>query len=316
MDTSGAEISVGRHIVNKDVSALLHFLGQLSRLYRARFLRPLWQKHTDHNDDPWDALAIFVEGYAFSGKKSDSEYAHAVCEVIRELEDSGTKLTDTAAAGKAWTRFIELVDDSSLSYTDNPMCPRGTEYQRKYRGRQKTVSTARYSVVEFIGLLSSRGEPANIVEYVRANLEHDNVGALHEALCGIDGINGIGERTASLFLRDVATLYDIAPTKERHLLQPVDVWVRHVAAPLMAVEGSDEEVAAWMLEEASRADTSPEAVNQGMWYFGSQVAGSRYRARRALEDIATARTLVDEHVEALSLEVVAWAQARATLQTP
>ena len=38
---------------------------------------------------------------------------------------------------------------------------------------------------------------------------------------------------------------------------------------LMNLEPVDEEIAKWIVEEATKDNVTPEAVSQGMWYFGS-----------------------------------------------
>jgi hypothetical protein len=299
--------------MTKDTSDPLRFLAQVSRLYRGRFVEPLWRKYGDHGNNNWDAIGIFLEGYAYAREGAGNDAKHAASDTVQRLKESGTKSAGPDAAQQAWEIFSGLLKDSAPTYTDNPMCPKGTEYQRKYRGGWREAKTSRLSALELMTTLASEGEPANIIAYARQGLEHGSVSEVYHALCGDGGISGIRGEIASLFLRDVASYYEISPSKERHLLQPVDVWVKHVATGLMKAEGSDEEVAAWIVKQAAKGGSVPEAVNQGMWYFGSQVAGSQYRASHALDDLGYARDLVDQHVEALSLEVIAWAQVRVTL---
>jgi len=47
------------------VFEVLGFLAAIGNLYRARCLNPLWSCHQYHEQDPWDSIALFLEGYAF-----------------------------------------------------------------------------------------------------------------------------------------------------------------------------------------------------------------------------------------------------------
>ena len=298
----------------KDAATSLHFFSELGRVYRARFLRPLWSKYPDPETDEYGALALFLESYAFARQGVNNEFVHAACDTVRKLREKGAKLARPRTAERAWKIFSGLLDDSSSNCADNPLCPKGTKYRRKYRGGRRQVETSQFSVLEMLRQLASRGGPANIVDYARGNLEQDEVVAAYEGLCGDGGINGVGGRIASFFLREIAASYDLSPARDRHLLQPVDVWVRQLSAKLIGRRTPDQEVAKWVVAQAFGNGVSPEAVNQGMWYFGSQVAQSQYRASIAMNDLGYAKALVDEHIGTLSSEVVAWANTRVRLQ--
>jgi hypothetical protein len=73
--------------------------------------------------------------------------------------------------------------------------------------------------------------------------------------------------------------FSIEPLHDRELLQPVDICA-HSAAP--------------------------EAANQGLWYFASQIASSEVKLRRALADDEYARALVERYVDNLGDAVAAW----------
>lgn len=125
----------------------------------------------------------------------------------------------------------------------------------------------------------------------------------------MSNVNGVGPKIVSLFLRDVAIYYGIAVTSLRDRLQPIDVHVRRITLSLMQVVGADDHVdaiAPWIVSESQAAGVSPELVNAGMWYFGSQIAGSEYRTLRALKDLPDARALVDKHVANLRQEASDW----------
>jgi hypothetical protein len=298
----------------KDTSTILQFLARLSYLYEERFLKPLWNKYSNRESDDWDALIIFLEGYAFARQGAPNDFIHAACDAIQQLREGRVTLADRNVASKAWTAFSTLLNNSDLNYANNPLCPKGTEYVRKFKGASRMARTSQLSAIEFLGTLALKGGAANIIMYAKQNLERDNLRGVHQALSGRDGINGIGGKIASFFLRDVAGFYHIGPSKDRYMLQPIDVWIRNMSTQLIGVQKSDKEVARWIVREAARSGINPEAVNQGMWYYGSQVGGSGYRVARALNDLGYAKALLDEHIEALRSALLAWEQMQVTIE--
>lgn len=121
------------------------------------------------------------------------------------------------------------------------------------------------------------------------------------------GSAGIGPKITPFFLRDAATWFEIAPTRNRELLQPVDMWARRYVTRIAgdAVRGTDSQVANWICANS----TAPEAFNQGLWYLGSQIAASDVKLHRALDDDEYARDLVEHYVSPLHDAVTAWRPA-------
>ena len=123
-----------------------------------------------------------------------------------------------------------------------------------------------------------------------------------DAWSRLDRIRGIGPKIASFFLRDLAIKYNVQVSKDRHLLQPVDVWIRRLVWLLNDRKMEDEQVARWIAGKCPE----PELANQGFWYFGAQIAGSDWRLQRCLADLAYARSLCEQHVATLSATATAW----------
>ena len=57
--------------------------------------------------------------------------------------------------------------------------------------------------------------------------------------------------------------------------------------------------------KVSFSNVLPEAINQGMWYFSSQIADSEYRLSEALDDFGYAKVLLQEYIEAIRQEATA-----------
>jgi hypothetical protein len=131
-----------------------------------------------------------------------------------------------------------------------------------------------------------------------------NAQLVHQEL---QSISGVGPKIASFFMRDVACRYDCFPaaTQERYLLQPVDVWVRRVAESLgaPAVFADPRPAASFIVEQSLDAGITPERVNQGMWYFSAEVAGTEYYLSKLFADplgISRARKDLCNHLHSLA----------------
>jgi len=282
-----------------ELSEKFQLFAELGTLFEARFMRPLWQKYPSRETDDWEAVGLFLSGYAFERQGAKPDYRHIASDVINELARQRAFLKNEGTSQMAWTLFCRYSDEAKLNYANNPLCPQSTSYMRK------TGSAATYneSIIEFLHRLSTAEFPSNIVVFAKNGLHLDSTKETHIL---IQKINGIGSKIASLFLRDVAVMCNLSPAKDRHLLQPVDVWVKRVFQKLTGQEVENEQdvevVQRWILEGAMREGVSPEAVNEGIWYFSSQIADSNYRLSKALDNLEYARGLLVEYFGAIQQE--------------
>jgi len=285
--------------VSEDSSQFFQLFAQLGTLFQARFLKPLWQKYSSRDTDDWEAVGLFLTGYAFERQGAKPDYRHVADDVVSELVRQGCPLVHPTTVEKTWEMFRKYSSEVKLNYANNPLCPQATHYTRK-TGPATTYSK---SLIEFLQDFSASGLPPNIVVFARAGLQLDRTANIHHA---IQDINGIGPKIASLFLRDIAVMYKVFPTKDRHLLQPVDVWVKRAFEKLTHHHNPDiETIQRGIIKEAARVGVLPEAVNQGMWYFSSQIADSEYRLSKALDDLGYARALLQGYIGAVRQEATA-----------
>jgi len=291
------------------IAKYFKFFAMLGDLFEARFLRPLWQRYPSRESDDWEAIGLFLDGYAFARQGARPDYSHVAVDVVQELARQGYHLTDKKTAHLAWYNFSSKLNDQKLNHANNPLCPCETSYERKHKGNTFQTVTNKKSVIEFIADTVVTGLPPNIVVLARDGLELDSVKGVHSK---IREINGIDSKIASLFLRDVAIFYDMLcfkDRKDRCLLQPVDIWVRRTYEKLMqqgnTSEKDTDKIREWILQESLQVGVRPEAVNEGIWYFSSQVAGSEYRMSNALNDLGYAEALLDQYIQAMRREVLA-----------
>jgi hypothetical protein len=283
--------------------------ARLGNSYKARFLLPTWRRCAPEKDG-WNALAMFLEHYGFERQGARPDYKHAARDAVMECKQAGHSLTDSDIGQYVWTWFKQLLGSKNLNEGRNPLCPKGTLYQTK-RGSDQT---GKLSAIEWFSSLAQSGAIPNIVLFMKMKMDTDEVNEGFTLLCGSGGINGIGPKIASLFLRDIAIFYGLIPKRDRYRLQPVDVWVRRISMALMGRKASDMEIAHWIVKECQSMNIGAEAVNDGMWYFGSQIAASAYRLDRAVKDLGYAKALVNEHTE--TLRQAASSLTKPSIKTP
>jgi hypothetical protein len=256
----------------------------LSELYVLRYMQPVWEANAGFESDPWLSLRLFLQMYAFERQGRSPDYSFAAVDAIDENRSAPL---ERASIRSVWNSFRRRLRD--LNYANNPLCPKGTKYSRNYRKQKRSTKVTKLSVVQFAIKLERP-----LVKWARDCLEHNIPSQAHGQLCSI---NGVGNKIASFFLRDVASTFRLAPTCDRHLLQPIDIWVRFVVHRLCKTDKLDDtECANWIVAKSSK----PECMNQGIWYFCANVAqSSRYMVSRALQEPRLFDELVNRHLDEL-----------------
>jgi len=270
-------------VSERPANALLCF-ENTGQLYDARILGPALHRYAGADRDPRAALALFVSFYAYERQGSSPNYARAAVDALMQSPE----LSPLAV----WREYKRLLRSVKLNAANNPLSPKGTPFARK-GGERKTWQP---SIIEFA---ASAPDRRNLTVWAREQLASGRIREAHSDLCGV---NGLGPKIASFFLRDVATMHGLEPDRDRQLLQPVDVWVRRLAK-LTCGRGelpTDSACAEAMVDASLAAGASPERVNQGMWYFASQVCGSsEYVAERIIREGSIWQS-VEDHVQRLA----------------
>jgi len=276
------------------IGEYLHFFRHdVSCFFKEFLLNPLWDKYNNHTDNIWDSLAVFLEAYAFEHQQRKPDYLHASVDALFAYREQGGDLNQNDAARNIWELFTGLLNNQGLNEQNNPLCPQGTDYQRRdgriYRTNQRSV----------IQLVSNNTDIQNnsLTAYLKDKIVGD---CINEAWGLLKSIQGVNSKIASLFLRDITYIMgiDLNEKQNRHQLQPIDIWVRRTVKTLTNNQQmSDLDIAKWIFNKSQENAVTPELVNMGIWYFGAQVATSEYRLTKALNDINYANTLFAEHRE-------------------
>ena len=136
----------------------------------------------------------------------------------------------------------------------------------------------RKMVVEVLNFIfnSLQGYERNIVKYTIELIEN---GKIKEVFDTLDNIYGIGDKTASFYLRDVILVYGL----ERELTlddfqycQPLDTWIRQVTARLGIIEEKWDiskdiyKIKNAIITKCRANKVSPLLFNAGAWMTGSK----------------------------------------------
>ena len=253
----------------------LEFFERLSCIYRAQMMDPWWRWYSEE-PGPQRALALFAGQYAYERQGRARSYPHAAYFAIEK--------TPALDAGEIWRAFLGELEGARPNTKLNPL--------------YHTVARCNCVCCTFAG------DNGGVVDVIEAARREVAAGRVHYAFDRLDRVRGVGPKIASFFLRDVAVRFKIEPFQDRELLQPIDVWVRRYVMRLTeaAAPSSDPLAAQWICANSA----APEAANQGLWYFASQIASSEVKLRRALADDEYARVLVERYVDNLGDAVAAW----------
>lgn len=260
---------------SRKTAELVGLFERVGVLYIGRMMGPTWdQTSPSGTPNARQALALFVGSYAFEYQGAAPNFGPAAYRAIRSQKGS----LDPASV---WREFCSRIDGGA-----NP------RHNVLYH-QPRSCTCVLCSVCE-------DGRPRNLVTQTRDRLLTDEAARCFKELTAI---RGIGPKLASFFLRDVALRFDVMPTSDRDLLQPVDLWIRRFVRRLDS-NGSlgDSSVARWIVDHADR----PERVNAGMWYFGAQIAPQRLIYDDAFANPGYADELVEQHVARLAGAVAMW----------
>jgi len=275
------------------VQQWLQFFEQISCFHREMLMRPLWDKHPTHAIDVWASLAIFLEGYAFERQGRRPDYFHAAVDALFYCKQQHNSNLTQRVVSCVWQQFSQLLNNQNLNPQNNPLCPKGTNYTKRYKQTNKSYITQKPSVIEVA--LSNIPRNFTFTTYLQDQINRNN--SIQLAFNSLKSIWGIGDKIASFYLRDLVDVMNISlnNTQYRYLLQPIDIWVERTVKILAANQGMNKnQVAKWIVNTSIQYNINPEQVNMGIWFFCSTIVGSEYRLNIALTNLSNAQNLVSD----------------------
>ena len=279
---------------------LMNLLSQFEKLSRFGYWEDArWNKA---KEDPWASLRLLLSDYAFEHQGVSQDYSPAAVDTIDEINSSSLS-EDIASV--VWDSFKKKLKPKGLNEMNNSLCPKGEKYERKDGDKRTPRTTKKVSIIQF----AAKRKELPIVAWAYAMMEGEK---LKDAYAELQKINGIGPKIASLFLRDLAVYFKLEPKENRRFLQPVDTWIRFVVQAISDNPKADDGECAQFIVDNSKA---PERVNQGIWYFCSDMAdSSQYVVGQNLKDPNYFKGRVEKYIESLERDAEIAKKARAILE--
>ncbi len=285
--------------MRSDATTILKQFEAASAIYRAHMMDPSWEAFRAWEADAWDGLGIFLGEYAFEHQGRSPDFPAAAVQVIESLKGDSWSLGDRNAPGEAWRRFgnrlPQRTGEPRLNEGGNPLAPQSSQYEIQRKKMIVKRQTKKKSAIEV-----AADQPLSFPCTVGDLMARGDASAAHAL---VKAVNGINDKIASFFLRDVACKTGINVPRNRHVLQPIDIWVRRSARIAFDEPALDAapftEVARKVVDECEKTRVNAEHVNQGMWYFGAVVCRSEIKLMQALDDADEFRATLVAYGQAL-----------------
>lgn len=260
----------------------LQFFEQVSCFFRERYMLPRWRKYSNHITDIWDSLTIFLEGYAFERQGRRPDYPPAAIDALFYYKKQNNGNIRQSTADDIWQYFTQLLNNRGLNPKMNPLYPRQSPREKP-------------SIIEVV--LSCRIVRQNLTftTYFRNQINQNS--NIQNAFNLVKSIRGVGNKIASLYLRDLVDVMNIIlnNVQNRYLLQPIDIWVERTVKILANNQGMNQnQIANWIVNISARYNINPERVNMGMWFLDSNLVLSEYKLMAVLKNLNNAQDLVND----------------------
>ena len=212
----------------------------------------------DDQEDVWINALIHFCNYAFERAGSPAFYQKAAKEAFEQNKGwlKNRSYWSEGIEQKLWKTFRDECNKNGLeNYNEknNPMSPSDGE---------------QISMVHFAWYET---ENQSIAKWATYCIENDNLESAFEKL---KKIRGVGNKIASFYLRDIYLLSENTNKnlKNRHLLQPIDVWTRRAAQCLLPDQNAtDEKCAKFLIDYEDKYEMSYGTSNIAFWVLGSQI---------------------------------------------
>jgi hypothetical protein len=267
-----------------EIQQWIDFFERIGEVYYRTNLLPQWKKYEECKE-PWQAIAFFLEGYAFERQGTNPGFAHAAVDAVDAVKKNSGQLCgsfNNDLENNIWINYQERLGNKGINPKRCPLNPDESGEQRSIFARLREAGAT------------------NLVLHTICLLRSD-VRRAHDF---ISSIRGLGPKIASYYLRDIKEVCSITTNDLRYLLQPIDIWIWRT---VHIMQGQKEfprlgQVAAGEIESAAQFvvncshNHNPERVNMGMWYFAAMVCESEYRHGELLLDLEPAKKAWNEYV--------------------
>lgn len=280
----------------------------IGNAFLAKYVKPEYEEIIGmgrrNNWEEWKTGLLFFVGYSFERQGRPPDWAHIAKDII---EEKLRKINNINVLNeediwerfrKKWTKLgkFDGKTEDKIGFNErlNPLA-----VKKQIRGRDKGTSDKKqelFSVIEFIKE-KLKDYDYDIVKFAKRKLAE---GKVKEAWEELKKIQGVGDKIASFFLRDVAVVFEKEielnniESKERKYLQPIDIWVKRCCNYLYKLESKAFNDTVKILDyqhyvveccmDNRMYIINPEKVNMGMWLFSSQIVGNHYKLSKIFEE--------------------------------
>jgi len=218
-----------------------------------------------------DALMHFCN-YAFERAGSPSIYRKSAKEAFRVNRDwlENRERWSIDIENKIFETFIQVCKDN---------------YLENYNLKNNPMSSSNGGQLSMIRFAWYETENNSIASWAATCINNDDLSIAFEKL---RKIRGVGSKISSFYLRDIYILSGNTNRniRDRHLIQPIDVWTRRAARCFLNdQDASDEKCATFLTEYEDNIGMLSGSLNIALWVLGSQIAEDEKTFIEFVQDI-------------------------------
>jgi hypothetical protein len=255
--------------MEKELKRVVQTVNSLSLLYWQPSEFQSQARIRSLGEDWRQAFNWFLSSYAFERQGRSPHYSTAAVKAVELYKE---ELPNQDFEKEIWQNFCNCggfsTDGKGANTKNNPLFP-----------SKNQIESASGLIV------SLENYDFNIVKWASSLAISDDIELAWNKLVKI---RGIGNKIASLFLRDIVYAFEINEDKIKGkvYLQPIDVWTERgakaLAQFLSRTPNSYWEFAKVLVEVSEYAAVRPTLTNVGLWIFGAQLVRDEKRFHNLL----------------------------------
>jgi hypothetical protein len=238
---------------------LLFKICELGEQYREDYLSNLDKNRIE--SDWWAALEFFFSKVFFQGRRDENS---------ERVYHTTMKILNKVYSGQNDISIFRRDHNSDWKSLKQELAK---EIGKGYIGKSKDIDLCT-SALSFILTINEN----NLTKYSLDLIKDQRVGHLYVSLQRnqnntIPGVISVGPKTASLYIRDLISLFELdnfLRDSDYFYVQPIDTWVKKVCEKIGIIDKDDND--STIRENISLAcienGVSPFKFNQGAWYLG------------------------------------------------
>ena len=172
------------------VEPWLRLFVNTSCYFRHLLMLPWWNEYTDHQINIWDSLSVFLGGYAFERQGRSPDYCYVAVDALNKYKTNSNPTARTIS--DVWSEFGVLMSNKNMNVDRNPL------YQN--------AKGIKISLIEF-ALSNLCQSNISLTAYLSDSIKAKN--DIAPAFDSLKTIRGIGDKIASLFMRDLVDIMSI-----------------------------------------------------------------------------------------------------------